>query len=522
MKSALTSKARRALAWIFPVIAIGVAAATAPRWWKPLNGWIRASVTQRQVENPAAHDHAHDDSHDGPAGHAGHSDETALELSEQALRNLGLTGDGLGEVRLSDFTESFTVPAVVTEQPGRTRVQISTPMNGIVTAIYAVRGEAVAPGALLFDIRLTHEDLVVAQTDFIRSLGELDIERQEIARLRDAAQDGGIARKQLLERQYERDKLASLLVVQREALRLHGLTEAHVREIEENRRLLRQMKLYVPDPGETAAPEFRLSTRLHTAAQRTPDSSFQPASRTVSSAARSRGQEREAVQEASEPSGSIQPAPLILRDLLVHRGEAVQAGQALGTIVNYGELYIEGQAFEQDVPALQRAHQNDWTVTALFDHPDGTTTRRPDLDIAYLDSEIDEDSRTLHFYVELPNTVIHRSQPSEGPAFVSWKYRPGQRLQLSVPVKQWHQQIVLPVDAVAREGAEYFVFQQNGNHFDRVPVHVKYRDQYSVVIANDGQLFPGDIVARRGAHQLQMALKNKSGGGVDPHAGHTH
>ena len=98
----------------------------------------------------------------------------------------------------------------------------------------------------------------------------------------------------------------------------------------------------------------------------------------------------------------------------------------------------------------------------------------------------------------------------------------GAALELRVPVDEWPKQIVLPIDAVAREGAEYFVFQQNGDHFDRVPVHVKYRDQYSVVIENDGSLFPGDVVAKRGAHQLQMALKNKSGGGVDPHAGHNH
>ena len=30
------------------------------------------------------------------------------------------------------------------------------------------------------------------------------------------------------------------------------------------------------------------------------------------------------------------------------------------------------------------------------------------------------------------------------------------------------------------------------------------------------------VVAFTGAHQLQMALKNKAGGGVDPHAGHNH
>jgi len=53
-------------------------------------------------------------------------------------------------------------------------------------------------------------------------------------------------------------------------------------------------------------------------------------------------------------------------------------------------------------------------------------------------------------------------------------------------------------------------------------VHVEYRDRFSVVVANDGSLFPGDLVALSGAQQMQLALKNKSGGGVDPHAGHNH
>jgi hypothetical protein len=35
-------------------------------------------------------------------------------------------------------------------------------------------------------------------------------------------------------------------------------------------------------------------------------------------------------------------------------------------------------------------------------------------------------------------------------------------------------------------------------------------------------VFPGETVAQNGAHQLQMAIKNQSGGPVDPHAGHNH
>jgi hypothetical protein len=67
-----------------------------------------------------------------------------------------------------------------------------------------------------------------------------------------------------------------------------------------------------------------------------------------------------------------------------------------------------------------------------------------------------------------------------------------------------------------------YVYRQNGEQFEQVPVHVEYRDRESVVVANNGSLFPGDIVAGQGAYQIHLALKNKAGGGVDPHAGHQH
>ena len=89
-------------------------------------------------------------------------------------------------------------------------------------------------------------------------------------------------------------------------------------------------------------------------------------------------------------------------------------------------------------------------------------------------------------------------------------------------LEKYTERMVLPVDGVVKEGAENYVFLENGRHFDRVPVQVEFRDQLWTVLANDGSIFPGDVVATSGAYQLQMALKNKAGGGVDPHAGHGH
>lgn len=431
----------------------------------------------------AGHDHGHDHDHD-------HSAADSLELSEQAIRNLGLSAKTIRPVKLETFRRSITVPAVVVERPGRSRVQVATPMTGVVTHVHALEGEAIEPGSLLFQIRLTHEDLVLAQTDFLRTLGELDVEKREIARLEQVTRSGAVAGKVLLERQYARDKLNANLSAQRESLRLHGLSENQIDQIQQERRLLRELQIFAPSIDSHGEEELRLSQAVMQAGF---------------------------VEDASPaPTG-----PLILQDLAVHKGQSVAAGETLCILTDYEELFIEGLAFEQDISQLRSASQHEWKVDAILEQPGAESRVVRNLDIAYLANQVDAATRTLNFYVRLPNEIAmdHREG---GNRHVEWRYVPGQRMQLRVPVEVLTEQIVLPVDAVAREGAETYVFQQNGDHFDRVPVHVKYRDQYSVVIDNDGSLFPGDVVAMRAAHQMQMALKNKAGGGVDPHAGHNH
>ena len=72
-----------------------------------------------------------------------------------------------------------------------------------------------------------------------------------------------------------------------------------------------------------------------------------------------------------------------------------------------------------------------------------------------------------------------------------------------------------------RAGFDVAVFEQDGDHFHRVGVHVLYQDKDAVVIENDGSL-TGATLAMSGAYQMQLAIKNKLGGGVDLHAGHSH
>jgi multidrug efflux pump subunit AcrA (membrane-fusion protein) len=500
MPAFLSSKPIRRLSIAAAVIAAAAAGLTYERWWPRIQGYVWTAAHSRSAPPQNAPGHHDEDGQD----HA-HDGGNSLELSAQARRNLRLTSEFVQPVKLETYWRAITVPALVVERPGRTRVEVATPMTGVVTHVHAVKDETVEPGSLLFQIRLTHEDLVQTQTEFLRTLGELDVELKEIARLQDAVTSGALAGKTLLERTYARDKLEAILKAQREALKLHGLSEEQVRSIETERHLLRELQIVAPARDEhPEEEELKLST--------TP----------VQTASFATGDPHDHENSHQDAHAAAEHPPLIIQELNVHKGQVVAAGQTLCVLADYSQLYIEGRAFEHDAPLIAQAVERGWTPSAVFGDAERAGNVVEGLPLVFLANEVDVESRTLQFYVHLKNEIVRDVTDEEGRRFVAWRYRPGQRLELRVPVEAWSDQLVLPVDAVAMEGADYFVFQENGDHFDRVPVHVKHRDRHWVVIANDGSLFAGDVVAWRGAHQMQMALKNKAGGGVDPHAGHNH
>lgn len=487
------------------MLMIVAGAALREQWWPTVEHWARSVIAARRSgtataghEEPVgvADPHA---GHDHNGGHA-HDDGNSLQLSAQAMANIGLTPELLKPIELRTFRRTITVPGIVVERPGRTRLEVSTPMSGVITHVHAVQGEAVASDTLLFELRITAEELVATQTELLKTVGNIEVEDREIERLRTVSESGAVSQRTLLERQYAKDKLEVLLKAQREALRLQGLSDLQIEDIEIKRRLLRTLQIVAPNPESHSHGELRLSQHE------------------VIPAVYQQDRPGTAASADSKPAGS----PLILQEVLVHKGETVKAGATLAVVSDMSELYVEGRAFEQDAGLLANTATQNWSVTGLFEIPGGRFDRVDELQLLYSASAVDVDSRTLRFFSRLPNQVIRESPSPNGLQYVEWKYRPGQRLQVQVPVEEWRDQIVLPVAAIAREGAEFYVFQQNGSHFDRIPVHVKYRDQLAVVIEQDGSLFPGDIVAAGGAHQMQMALKNKAGGGVDPHAGHSH
>ncbi len=458
---------------------------TAPWWWAWMNS-IAESLTDGSVDNAAMADDEPADDHTGH-DHAEHDHDAseAVELSPQARRNLRLE---VGEIRPSTYTRAITIPALVTEQPGKTHHVVSAPMTGIVTGVSIVENQMVDSGDLLFTVRLTHEDLVKAQTEFLATLGRLDVERREVQRLQQVS-TGVLPQKVILERQYEVEKLEAILKAEQSSLNLHGLSDKQIENIAKERKLVREVSVRVPF--------LHADSSVHTDGEH--DGGLQV------------DQDHEVFSQKS-----------VVSRLDVRSGQAVQTGQPMCQLTDYAALYIEGRAFEQDADILAKAAQQTENVSAIpLSGESRSVTAIESLSIQYVANEIEEQSRALHFYVGLPNEIVRDSRHN-GHRFVTWKYKPGQRMQLQIPVETWDDVLVLPVDAVGQEGPETFVFVENGDHFDRRPVHVMHRDQRNTVIANDGSLFPGESIALNAAHQLQMAIKNKSGGAVDPHHGHNH
>ena len=488
MRAFLSEKWPGLLRWGIIAAIAGTLFITRGSWWPQVLEWahnVQRGAGRASAGEADGHDHDH-----GEHDH-GHSDADSLALTPQARLNLGLTPESIQPVKLQSYERSFTVPGIVAAVPGRTHLVVSAPLTGVVTTVHISPGEAVTPGDLLFQMRLTHEDLVQAQVDYLKTLSELDVEQRELERLRPLVNTGSLSPVAAREREYAADKLKAVRDAQSEALRLHGLSASQIQEIAANRKLLREVQVVAPANTPATPEQLRLT-----------------------------GQGEQPVSYVADQGE--QAVPLLVQSLQIHKGQALTAGDTMCVLADYRELYIEGAAFEQDGPALARAAGAGWTVSAIFHESSGQPEIVDGLEIAYLANEVDVDSRTLHFYVSLQNELLDPPVDADGPQFVNWRFRPGQRLQLRIPIEAFERQIVLPVGAVTRDGVEEYAFVENGRRFERRPVHVLFRDQTSAVIANDGSLFPGDRVALRGAHQMQMALKNQAGGAVDPHAGHSH
>jgi cobalt-zinc-cadmium efflux system membrane fusion protein len=176
-------------------------------------------------------------------------------------------------------------------------------------------------------------------------------------------------------------------------------------------------------------------------------------------------------------------------------------------LADYRTLLIEGRGFKSDMPLIQKAAKEGFPIEISFEGAEGKNWGElpKGLQIQSVANQIDQESRTFAFYLPLTNQgEAYRRDDKDR---VNWRFRPGDRLRLSVGVEEIEDVFVLPQAAVVREGPEAFVFRQNGDLFDRISVHVRHEDTNSIVIANDGKLRKGWFLAQNSAASLNRVLK---------------
>ncbi|OWK43167.1 Cobalt/zinc/cadmium efflux RND transporter, membrane fusion protein, CzcB family [Fimbriiglobus ruber] len=418
----------------------------------------------------------------GNADHAGrdhdHGHGDRVKLSTQAQANLNLDVDAIAP---EAYWRSVLIPGMVVDRPGESDRGVTSRIAGLVTDIKARPGDTVKAGDPLFSIQLISEFIQSAQTELAKAAKEHEFAATKRDRTSLLVKGGTSAGADLVEAENQVKRTAGQVQIFRRQLQVFGLTAEQTDKVERGE-VVTDVTVTAPArpkrPGESAL-----------------------------------------VGKAVDPLFEVQ-------ELKVQLGEQVQAGQTLCLLANHQQLFVEGRAFKSEATVLARAAESKVPVRADFaDEAVGDWPAQEALTIHHLANQVDPATRTFAFYLPLENQS--RTFEKDGKTFFVWRYRPGQRVRLRVPVEKLGDEVfVLPAGAVVREGAETFVFRQNGDYFERKAVRVLYEDRSEVVIANDGSVAAGSFVVRNQAAAINRALKAAAGGGGGheghDHAGHSH
>jgi hypothetical protein len=439
-----------------PVAGVALVAAVAGLGWVFRDSW-RAWLTPGPSAMQAE-----------KGGHA-HASRDRVRLSPQAQANLHLV---VKPLRPQTYWRTIQVPGLVVERRGQGDRGIVAPIAGVVKRVFAVPGDTVQPEADLVRLTLNSESLQGSQTELYKTVLETKISQAELKRLEAAA--GAVPEGKILEVKYRLERLAAVRKAYRQDLAARGLLPAQVDQVEEGR-FLKEVTIRAPARPATGA----------------------------------------------SPDASGELAPLYeVEELKVQLGEQVQAGQVLGYLSNHQALYIEGRGFKEDAALVEGSAARGWPVAVAFpeEAPGSWPALDQELTIQHLANTLDPVSQTFPFFIPLVNQ--HREYTRAGKTYRIWRFRPGQRVRLGVRVQEFRDVLVLPPEAVLRDGPEAYVFSQNGNRFERRPVQVLFEDHARVVLANDGSVTPGSHVAHNAAAALGRALRAQAAGGEEH--GHDH
>lgn len=394
-------------------------------------------------------------------------------VNEQAQANLGLVAKA---VKPQVYWKTIQVPGMVIDRPGQSDRGVVATGSGIISRIHHFPGDTVQSGDRLFTLTLLSDSLHITQSELFKATQEIALAESHKARLTSAGTAVPTARVIEVDNQITRLQISSKAY--RQELQNRGFETAQIESIAHGK-FVKELEILVPAPPRGSSSDK-------------PDGSPEPAA----------------------------PSTFELEDLKVELGHQVQAGQTLCLISNHQRLAIEGRAFRDETPLLERSVKQHWPVEVDFgEETNDWEAPLQEFHIRNLANTIDPETRTFAFRIPVENQS--RVITDDGRVQTLWRFRPGQKLRIQVRVEKFENVFVVPADAVATEGPEAFVFTQNVNTFERIPVRILLHDRRHVVLANDGILPPRSYVVQSAGEQLNRMLKSGDNSGV-PRGFHIH
>lgn len=400
---------------------------------------------------------------------------TVLKLSSQARQNLGLVSKA---AKPQTYWRTIQVPGAIVDRPGRSDRGVTAPAVGAVVQVHAFPGDTVKPGDRLFTLRLSSEYLQNTQSELFKATRETLLLKEQRSRLEGPAKSGAIPEVRLIEVDNQLRRQTAAIQAYRQDLLTRGLLPEQIDGVTEGT-FVSTIEVVAPPP----VAEVKRAVEIQQAGFQLIDN-------------------------------RVEGLAYEVQELKVDLGQQVQAGQLLSVLSNHHSLYLEGHAFKQEAPFLEQAAQNGWPVQVEFaeDNREHWPALEQSFQIRHLANSIDPVSRTFDFFIPLTNQS--RGYEQDGQTFVVWRFRPGQRVRLHVPVEELKDVLLLPSAAIVREGPEAYVFRQNGDLFTRIAVHVLHEDRLNVVLANDGSVTPGLYLAQNGGASLNRVLKAQAASGI--------
>lgn len=464
----------------------------------------RVSFSWVPEENAAEHHDEHEEScahdehdeHEENKENGKHEEHAEIALSPSAAKNIGLVGPNRTFLmEPGTFTRTHSIPAIIMEFSGRTTSNVPAPYAGIITKIYHEPGESVRPGEPLFDVTLSLPEMQDAQVALLKLCGTQAFLEAEIAEIDSKLNGLAPERRRELDVRLKETKIE--ITTQKDVLQVLGLpSEIVERLIVERKPISHSVIVRVPPVSHHGF--------------------------------------------ISEQNPGEMESSVVFETLYVNVGKRVESGDTLCDVCDLCELTVRGDAFAVNEGILLDALQNPETrVRVTFDG--NRKQALENLHLRMVESKIDEKNRTISCFTDFPNVKVTDDEPEQGtaaasqthphrPHYIHWLYKAGERCQMEIAYEKVENVVIVPVDAVAQDVNETYVFEleeetKTGETiWVRHPVHVLFRTKECVVIENSGGLPLGKPTAARSASFLQEALSALNGTGtkIDPHAGHNH